>query len=304
MKKVVSVSLGSSRRNHQVHLSLLGQEVSIERIGTDGDMERAVQLIRNLDGKVDAIGLGGIDLYIFAGSKRYVLKDGAKLAQAARITPVVDGSGLKNTLERQVVFNLAEQGLLYRGQKVLVVCAVDRFGLAESLEKVGCRTTYGDLYFGLGIPIALHRLETLQKWAQLIIPVISKVPFHYLYPTGNKQEKKKTLSASFIKETDVIAGDFHFIKRYMLEQLEGKVILTNTVTAEDVDLLKGCGVSRLVTTTPEIAGRSFGTNVMEALFVALTSSSKEKESIQSYTNLIKQLDWQPRIVNFYCNKTA
>jgi len=36
MKRVVSVSLGSSRRDHKATLQLLGQEVTVERIGTDG----------------------------------------------------------------------------------------------------------------------------------------------------------------------------------------------------------------------------------------------------------------------------
>jgi hypothetical protein len=69
MKRVVSVSLGSSKRDHKVEVNLLGQKFSIERIGTDGDMQKAMELIRSLDGQVAAFGLGGIDLYIYAGTK-------------------------------------------------------------------------------------------------------------------------------------------------------------------------------------------------------------------------------------------
>ena len=38
MKRAVSISLGSSKRNKAVEVDLLGERVSIERIGTDGDM--------------------------------------------------------------------------------------------------------------------------------------------------------------------------------------------------------------------------------------------------------------------------
>ena len=41
MKKAVSISIGSSKRNKAVEVTLLGEKVSIERIGTDGDMEAA-----------------------------------------------------------------------------------------------------------------------------------------------------------------------------------------------------------------------------------------------------------------------
>jgi len=41
MKRAVSISIGSSKRNKAVEATLLGQNVIIERIGTDGDMEAA-----------------------------------------------------------------------------------------------------------------------------------------------------------------------------------------------------------------------------------------------------------------------
>jgi len=94
VKHVVSVSLGSSKRDSTAQAVFLGEEFILERVGTDGDMQKAVQKIGELDGRVDAIGLGGIDLYLWLGEKRYVIRDAKKLKEAAKITPVVDGSGL------------------------------------------------------------------------------------------------------------------------------------------------------------------------------------------------------------------
>ena len=96
MKHVVSVSIGSSRRDHRVEMELLGERVCIERRGTDGDLGRAAQLIRELDGKVDAIGLGGMDLYIFAGGRRYVLRD----AEEAGKDRAEDAGGRRQRLEK------------------------------------------------------------------------------------------------------------------------------------------------------------------------------------------------------------
>ncbi|MFB0546877.1 MAG: hypothetical protein ACETWB_08195 [Anaerolineae bacterium] len=69
MKRVVSVSLGSSKRDHKVVVELLGQEVSIERIGTDGDAKKAARLYSELDGQVDALGVGGVDLGLRVGDR-------------------------------------------------------------------------------------------------------------------------------------------------------------------------------------------------------------------------------------------
>jgi len=62
MKRAVSISIGSSKRNKAVEVTLLGEKVSIERIGTDGDMEAAALKYKELDGLVDAFGVGGGDL--------------------------------------------------------------------------------------------------------------------------------------------------------------------------------------------------------------------------------------------------
>ena len=96
MKRVVSVSLGSSSRDHRATVTLLGEEFEIARTGVDGKLDAALAQVRSLDGTVDAIGLGGIDVYLYAGAKRYALRDGLRLLEAAKITPTVDGSGLKN----------------------------------------------------------------------------------------------------------------------------------------------------------------------------------------------------------------
>jgi len=41
-------------------------------------------MVRELDGKVDAIGLGGIDVYLYAGKHRFALRDGLRLLEAAK----------------------------------------------------------------------------------------------------------------------------------------------------------------------------------------------------------------------------
>jgi len=190
VKRVMSVSLGSSGRDHSVETEILGEKLLIERIGTDGDIDKAIDVIRRNDGMVDVFGLGGIDLYIYAGDKRYTFRDALRIARAARRSPVVDGSGLKNTLERKVIEYLQKElGMVFAGKKVLMVCAVDRYGMAESFSKAGADMVFGDLIFALGIPFGVSSLKSLERIARVIAPVVVKLPFKMLYPTGEKQEK-------------------------------------------------------------------------------------------------------------------
>lgn len=297
LKRIVSVSLGSASRDHSVQTEILGQKFNIERVGTNGDMDKAIALIKELDGKVAAFGLGGIDLYLYAGKKRYILKDALRIAGAAKSTPIVDGSGLKNTLERRVIKYLVSQvGLDFRGKKVLMVCGADRFGMAETFVEEGADMTFGDMVFGLGIPIPLKSLGALERLAKVLMPIISRIPFKYLYPTGSKQDSVNPRYYKLYQNADIIAGDFLYIKKYMPDSLAEKVIITNTVTPNDIEALRERGVKLLVTTTPELKGRSFGTNVMEGVLVALADKPPSELKAQDYNELLDKINFTPRIV--------
>ena len=60
----MGISLGSSKRDHAVTVSLLGQECRVERIRMDGDMKRMIETIK-AGRKVDAFGLGGISVNLY-----------------------------------------------------------------------------------------------------------------------------------------------------------------------------------------------------------------------------------------------
>ncbi len=301
MKRIVSVSIGSSKRNHVAEVEILGQQFSIERIGTDGSIPKAVEVIRELDGLVEAFGMGGIDLYIWAGQKRYIFREAKQIAAAAQKTPIVDGSGLKNTLERKAIeyVNAMSPGT-FREKNVLMTSAMDRFGMADALGQTGCRIMFGDLIFALGVPIPLYSLSALNRIARVIAPIIVQMPFRWVYPTGAKQDEQEatTKMDRFYSWADVVAGDFHMIRKYLPSDLKGKTIITNTVTQNDVDLLRSRGVSRLVTTTPNLQGRSFGTNVMEALVVALLDKPAGQISSSDYLDILEQVNFVPRVEDF------
>lgn len=296
MKRVVSISLGSATRNKKVHVTLLGEEFEIERVGTGGDMKQYREMVKELDGKVDAFGVGGTDIYLYAGGKRYVFQEILHLFDAARQTPFVDGSGLKHTLERKTVTYLQENGIVdFRTKRVLLVSAVDRFGMAEALSGLAKSIVFGDLMFGLGVPIAIRSWGQVQSLAKLMLPIIVRLPFQWLYPTGSKQEQNTPAHGKYFAEADVIAGDFLFISRFMPEDMRGKIVFTNTTTAENVEELKRRGVTMLITTTPVFEGRSFATNVMEAVLITLLGKRPEELTPEDYFRKLEELGWTPGI---------
>jgi hypothetical protein len=269
MKRAVSISIGSSKRDKAVEVELLGEKVSIERIGTDGDMEKAALLYRDLDGKVDAFGVGGANLGIFVDRKWYPLYSVASLTRYVRQTPVLDGTGLKTTLEAKAGPTLENLiGSKINSRKVFHVTGVDRFGLLEGFQDSRYENIYGDLMFTLGIPRAIKTVKGLKTMADILMPIAGRIPFSWVYPIGEAQEKRTPKWTEYFDWAGIIAGDCHYITRYMPERLEGKIIITNTTTAADMQLFKTAGVKYVMTTTPVLDGRSFGTNMMEAAIAA------------------------------------
>lgn len=297
MRRIVSVSIGSSQRDSQAIINVCGEDFSIERIGTDGDIQKAIKLIQDLDGKVAAFGMGGIDLYLWGGNRRFILREAKKIAKAPKVTPIVDGSGLKNTLERRAIECLAKENPhLFAGKKVMLTCAVDRFGMAQTLQKTGCEVLYGDLMFILGMPIPIYKLDVLEKTVAVLAPLVVQFPFKWLYPIGAKQEESpnKHKFASYYQWADIIAGDYHIIRKYMPDDLTGKILITNTITPSDLEFLKERNIEELITTTPSINGRSFGTNVMEGLLVALLDKPLPEIKPDDYLELLDKIGFTPR----------
>jgi hypothetical protein len=299
VKRVVSVSLGSSSRDHHAVVNLLGEEFDISRVGTDGKLDAAIAKVHELDGKVDAIGLGGIDVYLYAGKHRYALRDGVRLLEAAKTTPVVDGSGLKNTLEREAVrFMQEDLGISLNGKHVLMVSALDRFGMAQALVDAGADVLFGDFIFALDLDKPVKGLHEFEEMAEKYLPDACKLPFQFFYPTGKKQEKPpEPKYPQYYHDADIIAGDFHFMRQFMPDDLNGKIVLTNTVTEKDVDELRKRGVKMLITTTPDFQGRSFGTNVVEAALLALVGKKWQDVTPGDYERVLHELHLKPRVIS-------
>jgi len=80
----------------------------------------------------------------------------------------------------------------------------------------------------------------------------------------------------------------------MIEDMSGKTVITNTTTADNVELLRQRGVRLVITTTPRYEGRSFGTNMMEAALTAYAGKGRPLTD-DELNALIDELDLRPSV---------
>ena len=225
--------------------------------GMDGSLERALAKLRDLDGTVDAIGLGGIDVYLYAGTKRFALRDGLRLMQAVKTTPVVDGSGLKNTLEREAVEYLQRRTghRACAGKRVLMVSALDRFGMAQALVAAGADVLFGDFIFALDLdrPVRgldefeAHGAQVSSRRVQAAVPVL----------LSDRQEarprrRSRSIPSITTKPRSSRATSISCASSCRTGST-GRLVLTNTRHGARHRRTARAGVARSITTTPDFA---------------------------------------------------
>jgi len=296
MKHAVSISLGSSKRDKRVVIRFKEEEVLVERIGFDGDVDAARRKYLELDGKVDAFGVGGVDLYLRLEGKEYPLRAALKLVEGVTKTPLCDGRGLKHTLERRV-FELGEPLLGGRPHfhQAFVPMAVDRIGLAEAVEEVSDTVIIGDLMVGLGVPLPVNGVRAFKRVAKIMFPIVSYFPMSMIF-YGSDGAVHEPKYVKYFEAADLIAGDFLFMRKYMPEHLSNKTVITNTTTEENIALLASRGVKRVITTMPRYEGRSFGTNMMEAALTAYAGKGRRLTD-EELNALIDDLDLRPTVMD-------
>jgi hypothetical protein len=301
-KHVVSVSLGSSTRDKAVTIELGGQEIRAERRGVDGDLAAFNRLMRELDGTVDVLSVGGTEIAFHVDGEVLAFRSTDRLIDGVHKTPLVDGAGLKLTLERRV-FELAPEaadpstGRPPHFEQAFLNIALDRWGMALAVNEVSDAVLYGDLMFSFGVPVALKSLPAVKRMAKTLVPVAGRMPLKWLYPTGENQVVREPKFAKYFEESDLICGDFLYIGKHAPDDLSGKTILTNTTTAANLEWLAGTGASMLITTTPRFDGRSFGTNLTEAVITAAVGSDR-RLTVEEMNTAIDDLGIRPDVTRF------
>jgi len=300
MKKVLSISVGSVSRDHTTRRQFLGQDIELSRMGTDGNLDKAIELYKYYDGSVDAFGVGGLEFYLEVGERRYYFREVRRIREAVKISKIGDGNGVKGLLVQRALTaleaHLNGDGKTLYGMKALQTNAVDRYVMAQTLTQFGCDPIFGDFMFSLGLPIPVRKLSSVRLIAAILLPVITKLPFKWFYPLGSAQDHDPEPKwTKYYQEADILAGDFVSIRAHMPDDLSGKIILTNTTTARNVEELRERNLHILVTTTPRLEGRSFGTNVMEATLLALMEKPQSAVTPTDFLDLIERIPLEPNI---------
>ncbi len=296
-KQILSLHLGPVEDTSQ-EIRLLGQTLAVRRIGVDGNQERVADLIREYDGKVDAIALEGMSARLSLGSATVTHTVGDQLRKAAKQTHVLDGGGIRGALERWAVrlANEAQPGL-FSQKRVLMVPGLNHRGLAAALEEKAAEVNYADPMIYFRLPAPLGSAVGLDRGAGPVLAQLKDEPFRRIFPLAGAPGVERA-AAPFIA-ADVLAGDMGAIRRYAPAELKRKIIVVESASDEDLADLRSRGADMVITAMPwennDVA--RLPSAVIEAAFVALRPDPTAPPTEDTYLNLMADLVWTPKIVH-------
>ncbi|MGD8482551.1 MAG: serine carboxypeptidase, partial [Gammaproteobacteria bacterium] len=279
---------------------LLGRELEIRRINCRRNLQTVRDLIESHDGEFDAIGLEGFPLVLRLDQAQVNHTLTAFLRDAARVTPVVDGSGIRPGLERWgvVLAQRAEPGI-FAEKRVLMMPGLNHVGLASSLARHGCQVRYADpvIFFDLPQFPGVARKATLEQAAEPILQTLRADPLERLFPPPDPRRGHG--HHGLVEWADLLAGDAATIRCFSPADLRGKTVVVERASREDEMDLTARGASILVAMMPQLetdgARYSASAAAIEAAMVALRDHPDLSLSEDTYLDQIAGLDWSPRI---------
>jgi len=298
MKTVLVVHLGEG--DERAVAEILGSQVEVRRIGAGGDPQRVRTLLNEYNGRVDAIGLEGYPRELNLAGYRMPHTTGASLPEAAPDTPVVDGSGVRHTLESWslILAERAQPGLFSK-KRVLMVPGMNHHSLVRGMRRYTEEIRYADpvIYFALP-DFPLFTSPNLA--ARIALPTLEQLktaPFRRITPQsgspGTPRAERPFLWA------DVLAGDIGAIRRYAPRRLKRKIVVAEWADAEDLEDLRARGVSVVVNLIPRLEEEGGfehrSAAMLEAILAALRHDKNQPLTENTYLDMVADLEWQPVI---------
>jgi predicted amino acid dehydrogenase len=296
LKRIISISPGSSQRDYRLTTTLLGTNIEIERFGSDGDTERAVRLVQTYASQGDMLSLEGVVPAFRTSSDILVQREVAHLAAHAGATPLVTGHRFKTLLERWCLKRMVEMvpGSL-QGRRVLMVQGLASYPLAQALVQYEPRVRFADPLLQTGMLFApcLRSIKQLQ-WYAGISPFLAAP---WSQQPGNPPTPLLARMHRLFAWADVLIGDFETFHRFLPTDLRGRLLITDEPSSREIAQLREHRLATLVTMTPPLSQEHpfVSTSVLEAIARVVLSAQGKPADEAHLLDFISQAGWEPAV---------
>ena len=297
MKKIVTVSLGSSRQDFSFTTDFLGERFQVKRLGADNDTTKAWELLRRHQSSADAMGLGEIGDHWHVGQNTMTNAETRRLLNVVTRVPATTGATLRRLLQVRAVRHVQHALRDYFNNNiVLFLSGMRNYDMAVALSDYTPNLQFADALAQTGAPKLLTSLTQLELYAKGRDLVLSGKPGDLL-ESALTAFKNNRLAAAVLK-SHVIVGTFHELKAVgSPANLEGKTVITSAVDDDRLAFFKHCKVNLVIDVSPKLFEHVVGVNVIEAMILAKLGKSPEDVSDDDFIEILDELDLKPRLLH-------
>ena len=297
MKKVVTISLGSSKQDFSFETDFLGQRFQVKRLGADDDMGKAWELMRRHQASADAIGLGEVGDHFHVGQSTLINKETHRLLNVVTRVPATTGSTLRRLLQVRAVRWVQNQlGHYFNNNIVLFLSGMRNYDMAVALSDYTPNLHFADALAQTGAPALLTSLQQLELFAKGSELALRGKPGELL-EAALAGFKANRLAAAVAK-SHVVVGTFAELKAVgSPANLAGKTVITSAVDDERLAFFKHCKVNLVIDVSPQLFERVVGVNVIEAMVLAALDKPPEAVSDDDFIEILDELDLKPRLLH-------
>jgi predicted amino acid dehydrogenase len=298
MKKVVTVTLGSSKQDFDFETDFLGERFFVKRLGADGDHRKAWEMLRRQQASADAMGVGETSDHYHVGLRTIVNRETEKLTKVVTRVPVTTGAHLRRLLQVRAVRHVQKElGGYFNNNKVLFLSGMRNYEIAVALSEYTKNLSFADPVFQAGSPLLLGSLAQLELYARGNELVAGQKPFRLLEKSLLGLKNMRVANA--VAGAHLIVGTFGEIKAVgSVANLEGKTLITSAVHDDQLAFYKQCKVNLVIDVTPNLfGGKVVGVATLEAMILAHLGRNANELADDEFEEIITELDIKPRLLH-------
>ncbi len=305
MKQIIQISLGDSREDYDFNTEFLNQPFHVKRLGVNGDLKKASDLLLYWNKQADAIGLGHVKFSWTGKTAAQPDKAVAKLlALGAKLhAPVTTGHTLRTVSQewalRHIQFMLGNN--FFNHARVFFFSGITSHCIARVMAEYTDNLMFADLLIDGGIPKFLTSMADLTRYSGILHAPLRRFHTRQIIDLAKPARAFATerLRHAIAQSQVIVAPHYDFYTHLDICQageLTDKTIISATVTDQQVDYLKDKGVAMIIDTTPKILDQIVGVSVLEALLFAALDIEQNQGSQDDLLEIISDMQMMPRII--------
>jgi predicted amino acid dehydrogenase len=296
MKTAVGVSLGSGEHNFDFETDFLGERLKVWRVGTDASKTKTVRMLQSWERTANAIGIAVSKEKVTLPSRRAIDEDVAGLTSVVTRVPVTTGARLADILQEWAIRHVQNTlGSFFTNTNVLFFSGMSNLKLAQTMSEYTQNVSFADPILQLGIPKLLTSLDQLRLYSS---------GAHWILdghlPAVMTSDPMKEWNRFFLKKAihgaTVVVAPVHDLEDFGKEDLEGKTVVTSTVSDERLARLGAKGVAMVVDGSPFLFGHVIAPSLLDAMIIAAAGKRPGELREDDYLEILTRLDAEPRIL--------